>query len=72
MRKGLGGWWLSLNDPVYFEKLLISASGFLSANKEASKNTISARSCTECIMLQIEIVFGWTAQWGQPYKHNCP
>lgn len=45
MRKGLGGWWLSLNDPVYFEKVLISASGFLNANKEASKHHLSTFMC---------------------------
>lgn len=33
----LGGWWLSLNDPVYFEKALISVSAFLNSNKEGSK-----------------------------------
>lgn len=45
MREGLGGWWLSLNDPVYFEKVSISASGFLSVNKEASRQYLSMRMC---------------------------
>lgn len=45
MRKGLGGWWLPLNDPVYFEKVLISASGFLNANKEASKHHLTTFVC---------------------------
>lgn len=40
MRKGLGGWWLSLNDPVYFEKALISAGALLNANKGASKSIL--------------------------------
>lgn len=29
MRRGLGGWRLSLNDPVYFEKALISARALM-------------------------------------------
>lgn len=37
MGRGLGGWWLSLNDPVYFEKALISGSALLMANKGALK-----------------------------------
>lgn len=44
-QKGLGGWWLSLNDPVYFEKVLISARGFLSANKDTSKHHLSTFMC---------------------------
>lgn len=45
MREGLGGWWLSLNDPVYFEKVSISAGGFLSVNKEASRQYLSMCMC---------------------------
>lgn len=56
MRKGLGGWWLSLNDPVYFEKALISASALLNANKGASKS-ILARSCAAWLMLQTTLFF---------------
>lgn len=45
---GLGGWWLSLNDPVYFEKELIRALGL----SQKPQNTLFARACAAFIMLQ--------------------
>lgn len=51
---GLGGWWLSLNDPVYFEKILISASGFFFSplTKRSLKRRLSTSSCAACVMPQ--------------------
>lgn len=58
MKKGLGGWWLSLNDPVYFEQALISASTSLNANKGASKPILAPHSVNApSITLQMTLLF---------------
>lgn len=44
---GQGGWWLSLNDPVYFEKELIQALGL----SQKPQNTLLARACAAFIAL---------------------